>query len=217
MGRVYQIWFAAAGGLIVLCSCVGCWGRPDAPDWPALKPADAARKAMELYDTNKDGVIDAEEIKRSPALMEAVLPAEGESKTPMDENGDGRLTEEEIRERVAAWLRTVTPIETQSTIVTLGGRPLQGATVTYEPEPFLSPPLESTSAVTDENGYCFPKGQDAKFPGIYVGLYRVRISKQVDGKETILPRYNTETILGKEVASDAPSTHRLLEFHLKRQ
>jgi len=50
-----------------------------------------------------------------------------------------------------------------------------------------------------------PKDQrpDPKLPGgAQLGLYKVRISKIVNGKETIPPRYNTETILGQEVAYD---------------
>jgi len=38
--------------------------------------------------------------------------------------------------------------------------------------------------------------------GVGLGLYRVRISKKVDGQETIPARYNTETELGVEVAQD---------------
>ena len=39
------------------------------------------------------------------------------------------------------------------------------------------------------------------FPGIYVGLYRIRISKVVAGKEIIPKRYNVETVLGREAAT----------------
>jgi hypothetical protein len=170
---------------------------------------------MQEYDANSDGTIDQEEMKKSPPLLEAVEPFEWESHSPMDANGDRMLTEEEIRERIAEWLRSGVVVLTQSTIVTLDEEPLEGATVTYEPEAFLGAAIQSTSAVTDELGTCFPEGQDEEYPGLYTGLYRVRISKKVDGEETIPACYNTETILGKELAEDAPSTHRLLEFHLK--
>ena len=103
---------------------------------------------------------------------------------------------------------------TQGTEVTLDGKTLAGATVTYVPEEFRGEDVEETSGVTDESGSAYPQGQDAKYPGLYAGVYRIRISKIVDGAETIPARYNAETILGKEIAFDAPSTHALLAFDL---
>jgi hypothetical protein len=41
--------------------------------------------------------------------------------------------------------------------------------------------------------------------GLALGLYRIRVSKMVDGKETIPARYNTETTLGQEVSMDDPA------------
>jgi hypothetical protein len=41
-------------------------------------------------------------------------------------------------------------------------------------------------------------------PGIQVGLYRVKISKMVGGKETIPRKYNDQTTLGQEAALDVP-------------
>ena len=46
------------------------------------------------------------------------------------------------------------------------------------------------------------------------GFYRVRISKVVDGKETVPAKYNTETILGHEEADDIPGV-RFIEFKLQ--
>ena len=53
------------------------------------------------------------------------------------------------------------------------------------------------------------------YPGIYVGLYRVRISKKVDGKETIPARYNTKTELGREVATNIATIRANVMFRLK--
>jgi hypothetical protein len=163
---------------------------------------------MARYDADGDGKIDAEELKQSPPLAEALETT--------DADGDGALTEKEIVDRIDAWSESGTNVVNQSTLVTLDGNPLEGATVTYEPEEFLQPPLESSSGVTAENGYAEVAGQDPNYPGLYLGLYRVRISKMVDGRETIPARYNTETILAKEIAPDAPSTsERWLVFELE--
>ena len=46
------------------------------------------------------------------------------------------------------------------------------------------------------------------FPSIYIGLYRVKISKLSDGHETIPAAYNEKTTLGIEVAEDVPTALR---------
>ncbi len=48
------------------------------------------------------------------------------------------------------------------------------------------------------------RGADLKFPGLYPGVYRVKISKQLGGKEIVPKRYNGESELGKEIAPDGP-------------
>ena len=68
---------------------------------------------------------------------------------------------------------------------------------------------------TDERGIASVSGHDAQFPGIYLGFYRVRISKQVDGKETVPARYNTESELGYEATDDIPEVNNVIQFHLE--
>ena len=53
------------------------------------------------------------------------------------------------------------------------------------------------------------------YPGIYTGLYRIRISKLVNGKETLPARYNTETELGREVAHGTRGSGTNIVFRLK--
>ena len=67
--------------------------------------------------------------------------------------------------------------------------------MTFEPEAFMGPAYKPTSATTDDAGTCLPPGDDPKFPGLHPGLYRVRISKKVNGQETLPARYNTSTEL----------------------
>ena len=51
---------------------------------------------------------------------------------------------------------------------------------------------------------------------MHLGLYKVRISKIVNGKETIPSRYNADTIFGQEVAFDDPAMlHMNMHFALK--
>lgn len=195
---------------VVVCVAglgAGCSRFPPAPKRPHLDPARASQEAMAQYDANHDGKIDTAELAASPPLREALEMA--------DADRDGALTAKELRERMEAWASSPTIVETQSTTVTLDGQPLAGATVTYEPEKFMGPAYQPTSALTDATGTASIPGQDPKYPGLYLGVYRVRISKKRDGQETIPARYNTQTELAKEIAPDSPSTQRLLRFDLK--
>jgi hypothetical protein len=95
--------------------------------------------------------------------------------------------------------------------VTLDGRPLTDAQVVFEPEPFLGEEIKRATGKTNQLGDAAPTIADEDKPdpnlpgGVHFGLYKVRISKQADGRETIPSRYNTETILGQEVAYDDPA------------
>ena len=54
------------------------------------------------------------------------------------------------------------------------------------------------------------------YPGnIYVGLYKVRISKKVNGRETLPARYNTQTELGREVATQIRDGRANITFRLR--
>ena len=94
--------------------------------------------------------------------------------------------------------------------LTLDGQPLSGALITFEPEKFLGDEIKTAFATTNQFGTAAPsipieQRPDPKLPGgANFGLYKVRISKIVNGKETIPARYNTETVLGQEVSYDDP-------------
>ncbi len=186
--------------LLAAALVAGCSG-PSGPKLPELVPNDVARRATQQYDKNHDGTIDAEELKASPPLLEAMAT--------MDVNRAGSLNEAKIAERVRKWLNGETVVFKPMVLVTLDGQPLEGATVTFEPEAFMGPAYKPTSAVTDKAGTCLPPGDDRQFPGLHPGLYRVRISKQVNGQETIPARYNTATELAREIADDLPREKRL--------
>ena len=178
----------------------GCFG-PSGPKWPELVPADVARRAMDEYDKNHDGKISGEEVKASPALQEAM--------ETMDVGHEGALTEAKIAERVRKWLQATTVVTAPLVSVSLDNQPLEGATVTFEPETFMGPAYKPTSAVTDKTGMCRPAGDDPQFPGLHPGLYRVRISKKVNGQESIPARYNASTELAREVAEDLPRKKKM--------
>ena len=161
MSRFHRLLLPA----IVAALAAGCSGPPS-PQLPELVPNDVARRATHQYDKNHDGTIDAEELKASPPLQEAMAT--------MDVNREGSLNEAKIAERVRKWLNGGTIVFNPMVLVSLDGQPLEGAAVTFEPEAFMGPAYKPTGAVTDKAGTCLPPGDNPQFQGLHPGLYRVR-------------------------------------------
>jgi hypothetical protein len=181
---------------------------------PNIDASAAGKMAIEMYDKNGDGVISGDELDHAPALKAAL--------GNLDTNGDKAVSAEEVTARVNAWKAMKTGMTSLHCHVTLDGEPLTFATVTFEPESFLGDEIKSAIGTTNPFGDVapsIPKEQRSspKAPGgAHFGLYKVRISKIEDGKETIPARYNTDTILGQEVSYDDPAMKRMnVTFALK--
>jgi hypothetical protein len=147
---------------------------------------------MDLYDANHDGKIDAGELKKTPALASALVR--------IDKDHDGAVTESELAERMSSWVASTTIVTSATAYVTLNSQPLQGATITFEPDPCLGPAFKPADGVTDSGGYASVSAHDEKFPGVYLGVYIVKITGS--GKDVLPAKYNEQTELGCEVASD---------------
>jgi len=152
-----------------------------------------AAKAMEQYDTNRDGVLDAQELKRCPGL-------EACAKRIHRSNKDPRLTQDELEQVLAEYVEGRTGIMALVCHVTLDGEALPGAEVVLEPEAFLGDSVKPSHGTTDEKGKARVQMEGAPTPGCNYGIYRVRISKTgPNGREMLPARYNKETQLGIEV------------------
>jgi hypothetical protein len=167
---------------------------------PYIDPSDAGQQAMEIYDTDGDGRVAGAELEKAPGLK-AALPR-------LDSNSDNAVTADEVAARVEAWKRAGIGLMSFGFTVTLNGSPLSGATVRFEPEPFLGDEIKSATTTTNHLGggsatIAKEDRPDPSFPpGMQLGLYKVKISKMNGGKETIPAAYNENTILGQEVAQD---------------
>jgi hypothetical protein len=185
---------------VILTSCSY---TPARVPQPSINASRAGSQAIELYDKNADGLISGDELEKAPALKEA-LPQ-------LDTNGDKAVSADEIAARVNAWKEMKTGMTALHCHVTLDGQPLVGAIITFEPEPFLGDEVKTAFATTNQFGDVSPtippeQRPNPKLPGgAHFGLYKVHVSKIVNGKETIPARYNTETTLGQEVSYDDPA------------
>ena len=187
---------------------VGCNRGPSPLVPPSVDAASAAANAMELYDLNQDGSIADEELDAAPALKAAMRQ--------LDTNGDGRVNALEIEERIQAWEDSKVGLASVLCNVEFKGRPLVGAEVVFEVEPYLADYISSAKGKTNKFGKAkltIPQDKlpsDAP-PGMNFGLYRVQITKMDDGKQIIPAKYNSETTLGQEISNqDAAYNSRIV-------
>jgi hypothetical protein len=168
---------------------------------PELDPDDAAAAAIKQYDQNGDGAISLVELSESPALLAARMQ--------LDADQDEQITAKEIAARLQSWLDKRQSLHVLPCQVDFRGRPLVGATVRFIPEKFLGEAFKAAEGTTDRYGtanmvHALEDRPDPDFPqGVRVGLYRVEITKQDNGKELLPAKYNASTELGQEVAADA--------------
>ena len=192
--------------LALLAPICGCGGGPSAVLPPKIDASNAAALAMEAYDTDGNGFVEGEELENAPGLRAAL--------TTLDLDKDGKVDENEVAERILAWRSTDVGITTIQCSVMLDGRPLSGASITFDPEEFLGEEIQAATAKTGPLGEFFPLIPKENLPtpttpvGIQIGLYKVRVSKVVNGEEQIPAKYNTETVLGQEVSNDDPAIRR---------
>jgi hypothetical protein len=202
---------ARVSSVAVCLAIAGCSGRPSAVAPPDIDPDEVAQAAIEQYDASGDGAIDSNELKSAPSLRF--------SRDRIDVNDDGKLDAEEFaRFAKMHWVDTEAGIIRIRCTVKHQGRPLDGATVTFEPEAFMQGAVKPASGVTRGGmAVISVSEEDRPHPnarGVQNGLYLVKISKVVNGKETIPDKYNQHTILGCEVADRASYMPGPVSFNL---
>jgi hypothetical protein len=180
----------------------GCNSGPSRIKPPSIDADDAAAEAMELYDKDGDGSIAGAELDAVPGIKAAM--------ETIDADKDGKATEDEIVQRIEAWQATNIGVMAVSAAFTLDGRPLAGAKITFEPESFLGDQIKPGfgDCTSGAAMITIPKDQRPQKdmpPGVQLGLYRVKVSKRVNGQETIPAKYNTETTLGQQISPDDPA------------
>ncbi len=185
--------FGAGLACLLSIAFAGCGGPSVSPP-PSYSPDAVTRDALALYDTNKDGKLDAAELKKCRALADSLAE--------IDKNGDKCIDTEELTARIAtyaaskSWLRGgVRPR------VMRGERPVEGVTVTLEPEKFMAGIIKPATGVSNETGDVVLQTEGQPFEGTQIGFFQVIVSKKdASGKELIPAKYNNPTTLGVEIA-----------------
>jgi hypothetical protein len=152
----------------------------------------AAAEAMKQLDANGDGYLDETELAKAPGLLSCLQA--------WDTDKDGKLSKAEIVDGLAPLKNNEVGLRAVNCRVYMDERPLQGAMVTLVPEKFLGQDVKAPSGRSDAEGRVRLQVAGQELPGVPPGIYRVEVSlKDGGGQETVPARYNTETVLGKQI------------------
>lgn len=188
---------------LVALATASCTGGPSRIQPPSISAGGAASEAMQLYDADGDGYLAGAELDKVPGLKAAI--------ETLDTDKDGKVSYDEIKARIETWQATRVGVATIACIAKMDGQPLADAEITFEPESFLGNAIQAGVGTTDWTGTAYPRIPKEKRPvadmpgGLQLGFYRVKVSKVVNGKETIPAKYNAETTLGQQIAPDDPA------------
>lgn len=194
-------------GVAITVLIGGCSSGPQTVKPPKINVSSAAQQALELYDTNHDGKLSQEELAKCPAVL---LTLDG-----YDTNHDKFVDQQEIQDHLTFLLRNGTGATQLACNIMYQGKPLAGAKVVFEPEPYLGSDIQTAEGTTDNTGAAELGMPADKAPAalkkmklIQYGTYKVRITHP-----TIkLPaKYNTDTTLGYETIPGQPT----VTFNLK--
>ena len=167
------------------CCCVAGCGDSSRVEAPDLNADEIATGAIAAYDANSDGEISKSETKNSPFKTDR-----------WDTDGSGSISADEIKGRIEQYMEKKTGMLDVTCRVTVNGRPIEDATVVFEPEEYLSGAVLTAEATTDLDGMAMPAipeiiAKDPVLTGVQPGLYRIKVTHS----DINLPaKYNDETI-----------------------
>jgi hypothetical protein len=183
---------------------VGCSSRPARVKPVDIDPSSASSAAIEMHDKDGDDAIGGAELDAVPGLKKHVAR--------YDRDSDGKISQDEIYQRLADWGKQKLAFMGASFIVSLDGQPLEGATLTMVPEGYLGENVKPATGVTGPTGLgrlahadeFLPKTTNGRpMHGVFGGTYKVQITHP---SRNIPAKYNTATVLGEEIAYDINPT-----------
>ena len=186
--------------LVSLFLLSGCSRTPAQFEAPDVNTQSAAVQAIEQYDGNGDKSLSTEELAKCPGILSKI--------TLYDLNADKAVDQEEIATRLAELLKYGTGGTALTARVALNGRPLRGAAVVLEPEPYLGNEVQTAEGVTNGAGSAALGIPPEYVPEhlrrkklVHFGTFKVRITHP---SISIPEKYNTDTQLGYETEPGNP-------------
>ncbi len=199
---------------LLLC-LAGCSDMPPRVELPGIDPVVTAAAVLDLYDHDGDQALSGDELAKVPGIQRAL--------GHFDPDDDGEVTCEEIATRIRQWQDTKIGIAPAfGCTVFLEGKPLRGATVRLQPEPFFDGQIAAGVGLTDEQGVAFVAIPQEDLPepekgliGMRLGIYKVLITHPT---ADLPARYNTSTTLGQELSNHTIMlTEKDTVYRLKRR
>jgi hypothetical protein len=179
--------------IVALLVVAGCSGGPKRFEAPQVDTNMAAAKAIELYDGDGDGALSDQELARAPGMLGKIAL--------YDQNKNGSIEEREISAHLSRLLNHTGGAQLNALIL-YKGKPLSGATVEMEPEPYLGDGIQTARGVTDAAGSAdlaippeFAPENLRRLKMVHYGTFKVRITHPTI---SIPAKYNAETTLGYE-------------------
>lgn len=186
---------------VVAFLLTGCEKQPKNLAPPPIDPAAASKAAVEMFDSDGNGVIDKAELTKSPGLKAAVKTT--------DLDNDGGLSAEEIEKRLKIFVDSGTTIRNFQVRLLHNGNEPHGLAVKAVPEPFLADYIESGTDETNLAGvaspaidFTDPEIAAQGYAGLRLGMYRLEVTQPDEAKKPVPKKYNEKTTLGFEVGLD---------------
>lgn len=185
----YSFWVI----ILFLGGCSGAATPVSLPDWD---PSGISETVMELFDSDGNGLLSGDELKKSPGLLAGL--------DIIDTDDDQKISAAEIVARFELYEQQKLGLRDRKFRVTYNGKPLADANVKLVPEPFLEDVIEPATGVTGPDGNVQPSSGVDGLRGMRPGYYRIEVTSD---KVKLPAKYNTETVLGAEVSPghDDPS------------
>lgn len=181
--------------VLALGLAVGCSKGPARLVPPSIDADAAGAAALQQYDANHDGRIAGAELDKVPALAYML--------SDIRSDRTKGVTGQQIADHIRKWQATKVARTTVSPRITLNGKPLGGAKITFVPEKFLGGEIPTCTGETESNGTAVMTVPNSDAPGIPCGFYRVEV-RSADPK-LVPEKYNTATTLGAEVSPTSRS------------
>jgi hypothetical protein len=186
--------------LILILVAAGCSRSPERFKAPKVDATTAAGAAVERYDANGDGLLSKQELAKCPAILGKL--------SAYDRNGDSSVDKAEIEHQLSQLLKHGTGGTQLSCLVTYKKKPLGGAEVVLEPEPYLGSEVQTARGTTNGSGSAqlaipaeYLPSHLQRMKAVHYGTFKVRITHP---SISIPAKYNTETELGYETEIGNP-------------
>jgi hypothetical protein len=185
---------------LIAVALVGCSRGPARFVAPEVDPKAAAVEAIERYDVNGDAALSKEELRQCPGVLSKLAA--------YDQDGSASLDEQEIVKRISDLFKNGTGGTKLNCLITYKGKPLSGATVVLEPEPYLGGGVQTATGTTDGAGAAqlgippeFVPEHLRRMRSVHYGTFKVRVTHPTI---SIPAKYNAETELGYETEAGNP-------------